>query len=445
MNIPTIGSAQHPVAVIGAGPVGLAAAAYLLRRGIEPLVLEAGTTVGSNLLSVAHVPLFSPWRYNIDAEARRLLLGTGWREPDPDILPTAGGLVREYLEPLARHPELRERIRYGARVAAVTRAGVDKVRTAGREHVPFRLRIESAAGHAEDVLAAAVIDASGTWATPNPLGADGLPARGEMGAGEYIAYGMPDVLGDAREDYAGRDVLVVGAGHSAAGTLLALDELARQAPGTRVHWAVRGKAPRRVFGGGADDALPARGALGERVRTLVTSGRVHLHTDFAIQAVQPTARGLRVTPAGGTGALTGIDRIIAATGARPNLRLTRELRVRLDPALECVEALAPLIDPNEHDCGTVPPHGHRELEHPEPGFFIAGAKSYGRAPTFLMMTGHAQVRSIVDALAGDTAAADDVTLELPATGACATGRAAGAPDGAGAPVCCGTSGTGGHG
>lgn len=439
MSIPTIGSAQHPVAVIGAGPVGLAAAAHLLRRGIEPLVLEAGSTVGSNLLSVAHVPLFSPWRYNVDAEARRLLVGTGWREPDPNILPTARALVREYLEPLSRHPELRERICYGARVGAVTRAGVDKVRTAGREHVPFRLRIEGAVGHTEDILAAAVIDASGTWATPNPLGADGLPARGETGAGEQIAYGMPDVLGDAREEYAGRGVLVVGAGHSAAGTLLALDELARHAPGTRVHWAVRGKAPRRVFGGGADDALPARGALGERLRALVTSGRVHLHTDFAIQAVQPTARGLRVTPAGGGGALTGIDRIITATGARPNLDLTRELRVRLDSALECVETLAPLIDPNEHDCGTVPPHGHRELEHPEPGFFIAGAKSYGRAPTFLMITGYAQVRSIADALAGDTATADDVTLELPTTGACATGRPSGAP------VCCGPTGIGGHG
>lgn len=202
MSIHSMGSAQYPVAVIGAGPVGLAAAVHLLQRGISPLVLEAGSTVGSNLLSVGHVPLFSPWRYNVDAEARRLLLGTDWREPDPDILPSAGALVREYLEPLARHPDLRDRIHYGARVAAVTRAGFDKVRTAGREHARFRLRIDSANGHTEEILAVAVINASGTWATPNPLGADGLPARGENRAGEYIAYGMPDVLGEARAEYA---------------------------------------------------------------------------------------------------------------------------------------------------------------------------------------------------------------------------------------------------
>src|SRR5690606_11586059 len=105
---------------------------------------------------------------------------------------------------------------------------------------------------------------------------------------------------------------------------------------------------------------------------------------------------------------------------RPDLRLTSELRVRLDPALESTDALGPLIDPNVHSCGTVRPHGHRELSHPEPGLYTVGVKSYGRAPTFLMATGFEQVRSVVAALAGDMEAADRVELDLPETGVCSS-------------------------
>ena len=95
-----------------------------------------------------------------------------------------------------------------------------------------------------------------------------------------------------------------------------------------------------------------------------------------------------------------VDRIIAATGQRPDVSLTRELRLDLDPWLESARALGPLIDPNEHSCGSVPPHGHRELAHPEASFYTAGIKSYGRAPTFLLLTGYEQARSIAAAIAG---------------------------------------------
>jgi hypothetical protein len=140
-------------------------------------------------------------------------------------------------------------------------------------------------------------------------------------------------------------------------------------------------------------------------------------------------------------AIDGIDEIIAATGARPDLRIAGELRLRLDPWLESTDALAPLIDPNEHSCGTVRPHGHRELTQPEPGFYAIGAKSYGRAPNFLMATGYEQARSVIAALAGDMAAADDVQLELPETGVCsvdfAREDAAAAAKAAAAGGCCG--------
>jgi hypothetical protein len=263
-----------------------------------------------------------------------------------------------------------------------------------------------------------VIDATGTWSQPNPLGADGLPALGEVAAASYIDYGMPDVLGNARELYAGRRVLVVGAGHSAAGSLLALAQLAEEAPGTGIAWALRGSQLARVFGGGDADGLPARGELGARLRALKESGKLELHTDFRITALHERDGGVAVlgaVPGGGIRTIEGIARVIASTGARPNLDLTRELRVRHDPWLESTDALAPLIDPNEHSCGTVRPHGHRELAHPEPGY--------------------EQVRSVVAALAGDLAAADDVQLELPETGVCNTQFAYGAANAAAG--CCG--------
>jgi hypothetical protein len=124
-------------------------------------------------------------------------------------------------------------------------------------------------------------------------------------------------------------------------------------------------------------------------------------------------------------------------GQRPDLEMTRELRLDLDPWLESPRALGPMIDPNLHSCGTVPPHGHRELAHPEPGYYAVGIKSYGRAPTFLMATGYEQVRSVAARLAGDHAAADDVRLVLPETGVCSVNlaTAASAKDGCrGAPA-----------
>lgn len=426
-----------PVAVLGAGPVGLAAAAHLVARGLTPLVLEAGAQVGANLESYRHVRLFSPWQYNVDKAAGALLAAAGWQAPAAQVLPSAGELVDSYLQPLAALPAIAAGLKLGHRVAAITRAGFDKVTTRGREDAPFLIRVETAGGE-RDYLASAVIDATGTWSQPNPLGADGLPAAGEAALAGRIAYGMPDILGAARERYAGRRVLVAGAGHSAAGSLLALAALAEQAPDTRLVWAIRGRQSAKLFGGGEADGLAARGLLGTRLKALRDAGRLELHERFRIRALAES--GGAITVHADSGAIEGIDTIIAATGARPDLAITRELRVRHDPWLESTDLLAPLIDPNEHSCGTVRPHGHRELAHPEPGYYAVGARSYGRAPNFLMATGYEQVRSVVAALAGDLAAADEVRLELPETGVCSTRQAY---DSAPAPAaaCCGVPAT----
>lgn len=417
-------SSAFKVAVIGAGPIGLAAAAHLIRRGIGVEVFEAGVSVATHLESYAHVRLFSPWRYNVDSAGRELLQGTGWSMPASDGLPTAGELVEHYLQPLASVSALAPHIRFEHRVLGVSRAGFDKLKTGGREHADFVLRVETA--HAmKEVRAQAVIDASGTWAQPNPMGIHGYPAMGEVDAQDHIAYGMPDILGSRRAAYAGKSVMVVGAGHSAAGNLLALAALAAEHPGTQVHWVVRGTDLRKIFGGGSADGLPARGALGSNLRRLVDQHLVTLHQGFGVQSIEQTGDGMTVRALDPSLApVQGIDQIIVAAGSRPDLSLARELRTRLDPWIESSEALADLIDPNLHSCGTVRPHGHKELAHPEPGFYVIGAKSYGRAPNFLMATGYEQARSVVAALAGDWAAADEVQLNLPQTGVCSVDLAA---------------------
>ncbi|MFE9103290.1 FAD-dependent oxidoreductase [Actinomadura geliboluensis] len=415
-----------PVVVIGAGPVGLAAAAHLAERDQEFLVLEAGGEVGAAVSEWGHVRLFSPWRYDTDAAARRLLEPTGWRLPDPQALPTGAELVRDYLAPLAKVPALAGRIRTGTRVVAVTRQGVDVTRTVGRAERPLLVRAVGSDGAVDDIAARAVIDASGTWGRGNPLGHSGLPAPGEEQAAAHITGPLPDVLGRDRSRFAGRRTLVVGMGHSAANTLLALAELAKNEPGTRITWAVRGASVARLYGGGDADGLPARGALGTRLKAAVDNGEIDLVRGFTITGVAATGDKAAAGPVEVEGQtpdgsrVLSADTVVAATGFRPDLDMLREVRVELDPATEAPVKLAPLIDPNFHSCGTVPPHGERDLAHPEPGFYLAGMKSYGRAPTFLMATGYEQVRSIVAALAGDREAADTVHLDLPETGVCST-------------------------
>jgi len=407
-----------PIAVIGAGPIGLAAAAHLLARGQTPLVLEAGEGVGANIRAWSHVRFFSPWRYSIDGASRALLKAHGWAAPDPEGYPTGRQLVDRYLAPLAALPEIAAHVRLDSRVVSVTRSGFDKMKTSGREEAPFVLRVQGADGREEAILARAVIDASGTWTMPNPLGADGVPAIGERALAHRVFYGIPDVLGAHRARYAGRRVLVVGSGHSAFNALQDLAELAREAPGTAITWAIRRPGLGQIFGGGADDALVERGALGRRIRDLVDAGTLRVVTGFKIAALRDTPDGVVVE--GERDVLEPVDEIVATTGFRPDLSLASELRLGLDPAIESPTALAGLIDPNVHSCGTVPPHGVDELRHPERDFYIVGMKSYGRAPTFLLLTGYEQVRSVVAALAGDWAAARDVQLVLPETGVCSS-------------------------
>ncbi|MFF4433754.1 NAD(P)-binding domain-containing protein [Streptomyces sp. NPDC001513] len=409
-----------PVVVIGAGPVGLAAAARLVERGIEPLVLETGPAAATAVRAWSHVRLFSPWGEVVDPAAEKLLAPTGWVRPDPVTYPSGGDWAERYLQPLA--DVLGAHVRYDATVTGVSRAGRDRVVDADRESRPFVVQYETGGGREQRVLARAVIDASGTWSTPGPAGGSGLPALGEKAAQDRISYRVPDLDDPAvRARYAGRRTAVIGSGASAFTALAYLADLAtneERGAGTHAVWILRRGISGSTFGGGEADQLPARGALGLAAKAAVDGGYADAVTGFRTDAIERDGDGRMVLVGDDGRRLDPVDEIIALTGFRPDLSFLGELRLGLDARLQAPTALAPLIDPNRHSCGTVSPHGVHELSHPDKGLYLVGMKSYGRAPTFLAMTGYEQVRSIAAHLAGDHEAAGRVELTLPETGVC---------------------------
>lgn len=411
--------ATLPVAIIGAGPIGLAAAANLVERGIDFVIYEAGDTIADSMSQWGHIRLFSPWKHLVDPASRRLLEATGWVHPDEDGMPTGAELVEQYLAPLAALESIASRIHTGVEVSAVTREGMDRTRTANRLTTPFLLRLNDH-GDISEFTARAVIDASGTYRSPNSLASSGLEPLGLPEVADLVSHALPDVLGRDRIRFAGRHTTVVGAGHSAANTLLNLAALAEAEPNTRITWVIRNASAVRVSTS-PDDELEARASLGARVDALVASGAIEVLDRFEIVRLSRQGDAARIVGSR-AGELVDhdTDLVVNATGFRPNLDMLREVRLELDDIVEAPKRLAPLIDPNVHSCGTVEPHGFAELQQPENGFFLAGMKSYGRAPTFLLATGYEQVRSITAWLAGDMAAASKVELVLPATGVCST-------------------------
>jgi len=410
---------ELPVAIIGAGPIGLSAASHLIDRGVPVRMFEVHEA-GHNIRNWGHVRLFSTWDQCVDEASAELLTKHGWKMPDARTLPTGKDLVDLYITPLAATPEISRVLNTNALVTRIGRAGMDRMSSKGRGEKPFILRVERSDGKVEQILARAVIDASGTWQHQNPAGPGGWPSPGEEAYAARIAYGIPDISGSQRAVYADKRTLVIGGGHSAANALLDLALLAETAPRTQLSWAVRAKSLAKVFGGGVGDQLPARGALGVRLKKLAGAGRLETVTGFTFDDIEDRGGLLFIVGEadGKRRELGPFDRIIVATGQRPDFTFAREVQLDLHPVVESSRELGPLIDPNEHSCGTVPPHGWRELVHPDEGYFITGIKSYGRAPTFLLLTGYEQVRSVAAHLAGDHVAADDVRLVLPETGVC---------------------------
>ena len=400
-----------PVVVIGAGPQGLAAAAHLVERNMPVVVLEAGAAPAAAVAEWGHVRLFSEWPELIDASGARLLRTSGWQAPAAGY-PTGDQWIGKYLAPLAT--ALGDRIRFGSRVTGVSRMGRDRLVDADRGEQPFTVHISPSEGEEYRLQARAVIDASGTWASPNPAGADGLPALGEASAADLLSYRIPDFRD--RAGFSGKHTIVIGSGHSAVTAVLALARMARRDLSTTVTWALRRATAGNTFGGGDADELPARGALGIRAKEYVEAGLVSLVTGFRVERV--THDGERPTLVAEDGRTLTADRVVVLTGFRPDLSFLSELRLELDPTLQAPVRIAAEVDPNVHSCGSVAATGAADLAQPEQNFYLVGAKSYGRAPTFLALTGYEQVRSVVAELAGDHEAARRVELVLPDTGVC---------------------------
>ncbi len=406
-----------PIVIIGAGPIGLAAAAHLVEQKQAFILLEAGHEIAHNIRTWGHVTLFSPWRYNINKAAKALLDISGWVEPNLDTLPTGHELIDLYLKPLSELVQIKPNIQLNAKVVGISRQLNDKMKTKNRVEQSFTIYIEQG-NDIRMIEARAVIDATGTWGNPNPANSTGVLLQNEKALADHIEYGIPDINMNTKR-YANKKIAVIGGGHSAINTLLALAELQEENPSTKLVWIMRKKSVEEAYGGEEKDALAARGALGVRIHELVDTGKVEVITPFYISQVKKEENIHIVgTINGEQKVLTGFEELIVNAGNRPDLSINSELRLSIDSATESVHALAPLIDPNVHSCGTVRAHGEEILRQPEKDFYIVGAKSYGRAPTFLMATGYEQVRSITAYLSDDEEASQRVELELPETGVC---------------------------
>ncbi|MDY0409801.1 NAD(P)-binding domain-containing protein [Virgibacillus soli] len=343
-----------PVAIIGAGPIGLAAAAHLKQREVPFFILEKGD-LAENIRTWEHVRLFSPWKYNIDTAAKSMLEETDWVMPREEEIPTGRELIQEYLEPLAGL--FSDKIHANHQVLAITREETDRMKSNKRGDRPFQIYVKTTNG-TDTFTASAVIDATGTWGHPNPAASNGLFLPEERQLSDRIDYKIPNVQENI-ETYANKKIAVIGGGHSAINSLLQLASLKEQYTNTEITWILRKAKVEDAYGGGTNDELAARGELGTRIASLVENGTVKAVTPFRVQYVYKDANGIILK--GKSKELGTFDRLIVNTGSRQNFSIHRELRFEADAITEAVPTLAPLIDPNHHSCGSVDAHGEKEL------------------------------------------------------------------------------------
>jgi hypothetical protein len=412
------------IVILGGGPAGIEAALYARNLGHEPVVYERNE-VGSHVLRWGFLRLFTPWRLNVSPLGRAELARQGRPLSVPDAFPTGREFVREYLRPLAEGLSLpwegrmgRPVVHEGVEVVAVTRCGLlkgDNIGGRRRASAPFRILLRRQ-GEEREETAHTVIDATGVYATPCDLGDGGIPALGESalrspGSETPIRYHLPDVLGEHRGEYAGRSVLLVGAGFSAASTLLDLNQLAREEPGTRIFWARRSSGP-DPFPVYTDDPLPERARLareGNRIASDPPAG-CEVLCGVAVRAVSREGEALKVEFRGVDGGdfpqPIVVDRIVAQVGYRPDPALTRELQIHQCYASDGPMALAAALlarGGGGGDCLQQTSQGAETLRNPEPGYFIIGHKSFGRRNDYLLRLGLDQVRDVFRLISDDPA------------------------------------------
>jgi hypothetical protein len=386
--------------VIGAGPMGLFAALEGVDRGLDVTVLEKDE-VGSALLNWGPTRFFSPFGMNVPEVARRALPGS---LPPDEALLTGAEMVRLLLAPLARSRALAGRVLAGYRVVGVTRAGMTRADFEGhplRAERPLRVLAETPEGE-RSFEADLVLDASGVMGQPCWMGDGGLPARGERRLGSRVLRDLGSL--DRRlPDLAGKSSLLVGHGHSAATALLRLCELCPESPATRVTWAVRA-ANRRPCAEVAEDPLPERQRVASLANGLAQDPPSFLSVErrAVVEAITREGDRLAVEFAGGRAG--EYDVIVSMTGYRPDLNFLSELALEISPATEGAARLSRALS-GITDCLSVPRVRSEDLASGEPGFFLIGAKSYGRSRSFLIRTGLAQLEAVFDGVAPGRAVA----------------------------------------
>ncbi|HEV7805326.1 MAG TPA: FAD-dependent oxidoreductase [Solirubrobacteraceae bacterium] len=385
------------IAIVGAGPIGLEAALAATRRGDDFTVYESAATVGGHVRGWGHVRTFTPWSMNVSPRMRAALPSA----PDGDELPTGAQLADELLEPVAATAALAGRIRLRTRVLAIGREGLLKHEAVGdarRAARQFRLLLAQPDGSEAIARADVVIDATGTCGSPNRLGDGGIDAVNERAFDDRIVRWLPPLAEQPRE-WAGKTILLTGSGHSAQTAARQLAAFARDAPGTRVLWAVRRAQP--DWGAVDGDPLPERAALNAAAAQLAAgaSDAVALRPGCVTEALRASGERIVVTLRNGGPDELEVDRILALNGGVGDHGLYRQLQVH-----ECYATSGPmnlaaaLLGEAGADCLAVASHGPETLRNPEPGFFILGAKSYGRNSRFLLRIGWQQVDDVFTSL-----------------------------------------------
>lgn len=414
--------AGRRLVIIGAGPIGLEAAVRGQLAGWDVTLLEQGT-IGNHVTAWGHVRLFSPFGMNASTWGRAVLAGQPL--PTDDALLTGQQFVDQYLLPLSRLSLLADRIHERTRVVAISRHDLwksDQIGQPVRSASPFRLLVETPreSGSLENteeqsrreaiVEADIVFDCSGTFSHHNWLGAGGIPCPGERANADRIDYQIPDVCGADRDHFSGKTTLVIGSGYSAATSVVALSALAAEVPETRCLWLTRTDLtpPIAMVAG---DQLSARATLTRAANELaLTSSEpgssVRWIRDALVESLRCTESdrlAVRVS-SGSTGRVGAsgrkcseeliVDRIVAQVGYRPDRSLYEELQVHECYATQGpIKLAAALLGEMSGDCLSQTSPGAGTLRNPEPGFFILGAKSYGRDSRFLIRVGLEQIEA----------------------------------------------------
>ena len=399
---------SHPtsprIAILGAGPIGLEAALAAADAGLPFTVYEAAAEPAGHVADWAHVRLFTPWSLSVSPRQRRHLAALGAEPPADGGCPTGAELRERVLVPLAESAAIAPHLRLSSRVRAVGRQGLlkhEEIATAARAGHPFRLLVE---GGGEECIESAevVLDCTGTWSSPNTLGDGGIPAPGEERLAARVTRRIPDLAREA-DEWAGRTVLLVGAGHSAQTAARDFADFAPQAPGTRVLWALRSEHP--TFDARVDDPLPERARLAAAAADLAggASPAVWAYRGVAVDRLAQQDGKVKVTLRRVVGEPQDVivDRVLSLTGAVGDHRLYRQLQVH-----ECYATCGPMklsaalfaAGGASGDCMKQTTHGVETLKSPEPRFFLLGQKSYGRNNSFLLRVGWEQVAEVMGEL-----------------------------------------------